>query len=97
MLYNDHHYNFLLLQSRIPGIRHLVECIVGAMVNPPKVVWDTTKRTGDECRILDMKRALKYGFQAEITLEQGVQEVMRWYAANRDVTSNRYDVFDVRG
>jgi GDP-L-fucose synthase len=79
------------------SIKHLVECIVGNMSEPPKVVWDTTKPNGDLKRIMDTERAKSYGFEAKTSLEQGVKEVMDWYTVNKDLTNTRYDVFDQRG
>lgn len=77
-------------------IKMLVDCIIKNIPNPPKVVWDTSKPNGDLKRIMDTARAEKYGFKAQISLEQGVKEVMEWYAINKDRTNTRYDIFDIK-
>jgi GDP-L-fucose synthase len=77
-------------------IKHLVDCIVKNMPEPPKVTWDTSKPNGDLKRIMDTACAKNYGFEAEISLEAGVREVMEWYKTNKDSTNTRYDIFDKR-
>ncbi len=74
-------------------IRRVVEIIRQNLENPPAVVWDPTKPSGDRKRILDMSRAELHGFRPEIDLEQGIAETMRWYRANRTKAGHRYDVF----
>lgn len=79
------------------SIRHLVECILKNIPDPPNVVWDTTKPSGDVRRIMDTTRSKSYGFVPEISLEDGVREVMDWYSVNYNKTNNRYDIFDLEG
>ncbi len=79
------------------SIRHLVDCIIKNMPTPLKVVWDTTKQSGDACRVMDIQRARTYGFEPAISLEEGVRDVMTWYTANKDNTNSRYDIFDRKG
>lgn len=75
-------------------IRQIVEIITANMENPPKVVWDTTKPSGDKKRLMDMTRAEnEIGFKCQISIEEGVKEVMAWYKANKSVVENRYNVF----
>ncbi|MDD3312160.1 NAD-dependent epimerase/dehydratase family protein [Pseudodesulfovibrio sp.] len=75
------------------SIRELVTAIAANMDNPPEIHWDTTKPTGDARRILDMDRARSLGFTPATSLTEGVRRTMEWYAANRDATSLRYDVY----
>jgi GDP-L-fucose synthase len=79
------------------SIRNLVECIVENMDNPLKVIWDTSKPNGDLLRLMDTAKARKYGFEVQISLKEGVKDVMDWYTANKNKTNTRYDVFDQRG
>jgi GDP-L-fucose synthase len=63
------------------------------MPNPPEVVWDTTKPSGDKIRLMDTSRAESIGIKPEISIEEGVKEVMAWYQANKAIVNNRYNVF----
>lgn len=75
------------------SIKQLVETIVSNLDHKPDIVWDTSKPKGDKKRILDISKAKALGFQPEISLEEGIKEVMTWYAENKDKISKRYDVF----
>jgi GDP-L-fucose synthase len=42
--------------------------------------WDSSKPNGQPRRCLDVRRAQReFGFQAETTLEKGIEETIRWY------------------
>lgn len=75
-------------------IREVVEAITANMVTPLKVVWDTNKPNGDRKRIMDTSRAEGLGFRTEISLREGLREVMDWYCAHKGLTATRYDIFD---
>ncbi|MBI2676544.1 MAG: NAD(P)-dependent oxidoreductase [Candidatus Yanofskybacteria bacterium] len=75
------------------SIRELVETIASNIQPAPKVVWDTSKPSGDAQRILSTSRAQELGFRPTISLKQGIGETIRWYEANRNATDNRYDIF----
>ena len=75
------------------SIRKIVEVIVDNMEIKPKVVWDTSKPSGDKKRLMDISRAKAIGFQPVISIEEGIREVMDWYRQNRDIVNNRYNVF----
>lgn len=74
-------------------IREIVEMIVRNLDRPPKVEWDTGKPAGDRKRLMDISRARSLGFRPEITLKDGVREVMAWYRENRREGEKRYNVF----
>lgn len=74
-------------------IRQVVEIIAKNLDKTPEVVWDTTKPSGDKKRLMDMTRAKSIGFECEISIEEGIKEVMAWYKANKSVVENRYNVF----
>ena len=40
-----------------------------------------------------MSRARYFGFEPEISIEEGIKEVMEWYKENRDQVDKRYNVF----
>ena len=79
------------------SVGRLVEIILQNLERRPEVLWDPTKPTGDRCRVLDMSRATRYGFQLDVPIEEGIPQVMKWYRANRDVADRRYSVFARRG
>ena len=74
-------------------IKELVEIIVSHLDVKPEVIWDTSKPTGDQCRVMDLSGARSIGFEPKISLKQGIKEVMDWYKANKTHVNNRYDVF----
>ena len=48
-----------------------------------KVVWDTSKPDGQPKRYLDVTRAKELlGFEAQISLEDGIRETVDWYRTN---------------
>ncbi len=75
------------------SIREIVNIIVNNMKIKPKVVWDTSKPSGDKKRLMNISRAKVIGFQPMISIEEGIKEVMDWYQKNRDIVNKRYNVF----
>ncbi|NBV06460.1 MAG: NAD(P)-dependent oxidoreductase [Proteobacteria bacterium] len=57
------------------------------------IVWDTSKPAGDKKRLMDMTRAKSYGFECEVSIEEGIKETIDWYLANKDQINNRYNAF----
>lgn len=95
----------MLVLEKIPGypinlgsgkgcsIREIVDMIVACMDDPPEIVWDTSKPAGDQKRLMDTTKACALGFRPEISLQDGIREVMDWYASHRDLIDKRYNVF----
>lgn len=75
------------------SIKELVEIIVSNLDEKPKVIWDTSKPSGDRKRVLDITRARKMGFEPAVFLEEGIKEVMNWYRENRATVNLRFNVF----
>jgi GDP-L-fucose synthase len=75
------------------SIKELVKTIVSKLDRKPDVKWDISKPTGDRQRIMDVSRAKSMGFAPQISLDQGIGEVIEWYRRNKDITIRRYDVF----
>ena len=75
------------------SIKDLVNIIVENLPNKPKVVWDTSKPSGDRKRLMDITRAQGYGFEPQVTFEQGVPAVMKWYMEHHAEAEKRYNVF----
>lgn len=88
------HYPINLGSGTGVTIKKLVEIIVSHLNEEPKVVWDTSKPSGDKKRIMDTTRAEAIGFKPEIKIEDGIFEVMTWYTLNRDKMEQRYNVFE---
>jgi GDP-L-fucose synthase len=76
------------------SIRKLVEIIVGHLDEKPEVRWDTTKPAGDRKRIVDITRARAIGYEPQISLEEGIGEVIEWFRKNRDKASTQYALFN---
>lgn len=75
-------------------IREVVETIIGCFDEPPQVVWDTTKPSGQSSRLMDITRAKKIlSFTPRTSIQQGIKETVQWYRANADSTRKRYNVF----
>lgn len=75
-------------------IREVAETVAGfAPQGPVPIVWDKSKPAGDACRLMDMTRARSYGFECKISLVDGIQETIAWYAANRAEAGRRYNAF----
>jgi dTDP-D-glucose 4,6-dehydratase len=43
--------------------------------------------------VLDVSRARALGFEPQISLEDGIREVIAWYRNNREAATRRYNVF----
>ncbi len=75
------------------SIKQLVEIIIKNMPNPPQVIWDTSKPSGDRVRIMDTTRAESIGIRPQTSFESGVAQVMDWYLKNKEIISKRFNVF----
>ena len=73
------------------AIKSIAEII--AELTNTKIKWDTTKPSGDSKRLLDMTRAKLYGFECEMTLRDGIEDVLNWYVENKEFTKSRYNIF----
>ena len=75
------------------SVKQIVDVILNKMKLKPKVVWDTSKPSGDKKRLMDTTRAESLGFKPSISLEKGIGEVMGWYEQHREIAGKRYNVF----
>jgi GDP-L-fucose synthase len=65
------------------SIRDLVEMIARLTGFEGKLVWDTGKPNGQPRRKLDTSRAKeKFGFEARVRFEEGLQKTIGWYITN---------------
>jgi GDP-L-fucose synthase len=71
-------------------IRDLVEIIVKLVGFGGEVRWDTTKPDGQPRRGVDGSRARElFGFEAEVSFEEGLRRTIDWYLANRAEATQR--------
>ena len=64
------------------SIRQLVDAIVKCAGTDPEIFWDTSKPSGDKIRILDTSRAKNLGIHPEMSLEDGIKDLVNWYRNN---------------
>jgi nucleoside-diphosphate-sugar epimerase len=65
-------------------IRDLTELIARLCGFTGRIRWDTSKPNGQPRRKLATDRAReRFGFEAKISFEEGLEETIRWYRENR--------------
>lgn len=74
-------------------VKEIVEIIVNNLEKKPRIVWDTSKPSGDKMRVMDVKKAHGLGWKPEVPLMDGIKEVMGWYKDNKGLLEKRYNVF----
>ena len=68
------------IETSIADLTKLIATTVGY---EGEVAWDTSKPDGQPKRYLDVTRAKELlGFEANISLEDGIKETVQWYRAN---------------
>lgn len=76
------------------SIKELVETILSLIDDPPEVVWNLEKQSGENIRLMDMTRAKEtIGFVPRTSLKRGIKETLDWYLQNIGVVDDRYNVF----
>ena len=67
------------------SIKDLTEMIIRLTGFEGRLIWDTSKPNGQPRRGLDVTRAKeKFGWQARMSFETGLQRTIEWIRANRD-------------
>ncbi|MEK6933402.1 MAG: NAD(P)-dependent oxidoreductase [Nanoarchaeota archaeon] len=74
-------------------IKEIVDIIVNNLEKKPKIVWDTSKPSGDKKRLMDISRAKSLGWEPIISLEAGIKDTMEWYKNNKNIVNKRFNVF----
>jgi GDP-L-fucose synthase len=64
------------------SIKDLLSIILDNIENPPDVIWDKDRQSGDQMRVMDTKRAESLGFKPSIGLEEGIGDLIKWYIEN---------------
>ena len=71
-------------------IRDLVQLIAKLVGFDGEIRWDTSKPDGQPRRRVDASRAAeRFGFVAEVSFEDGLQQTIEWYRANRELAESR--------
>ncbi|MBU4501890.1 MAG: GDP-L-fucose synthase [Nanoarchaeota archaeon] len=67
------------------SIKALVELLKELMNFKGGIKWDTSKLDGQPRRKLDVSKAKKeFGFEAEVSFEEGLRKTIDWYLENKD-------------
>lgn len=75
------------------SIKQVVEMILKVMGQNIEVVWDTSKPSGDQIRLMDISRMQQLGWSPSVSLEDGIRETIEWFKQNRSIVDDRYNVF----
>lgn len=75
------------------SIKEIVETLCEILPQKPAVEWDTSKPKGDAKRLMDISRAKEIGYKPQVSLKEGISEVVEWFNANKDTIDKRYNVF----
>jgi len=76
------------------SIKQIAEIIAANIPGKPIALqWDTTKPTGDRKRLMDMTRANGYGFQPQVSIEEGIKKTIDWYLQSQHQVNTRYNAF----
>ena len=71
------------------AIRDLAALIARATQYHGEIVWDTTRPNGQPRRCLGTSRAREWlGFEADVTLEEGLAELVTWYERRQTFQRN---------
>ena len=91
-LYEGIKYPINLGSGKGVSIRTIAEVIAKSVPNGPlKVSWDKSKPSGDKIRLMNVTKAIKMGFKANIDIVTGIKNTIDWYAnSNRH---KRYNAF----
>ena len=86
--------NFNLGSGMGVSVKQIVDIILRNMDNPPDVIWDKSKPSGDKIRLMDISKAKeKLGYNPKVSIDEGIKRVMDWYNDSGDVEDRRYNVF----
>jgi GDP-L-fucose synthase len=68
------------------SIRDLAELVCRVVGYNGKLVFDTSKPDGTPQKLLDVSRLRALGWQARITLEEGIKQTYQWFLAGQNLT-----------
>jgi GDP-L-fucose synthase len=67
--------------------------IVAKYFNKP-IQYSPEKPSGDAKRLFSMERANSYGFYPEISIEDGLEDAIKWFILNKDLVDKRVNVLN---
>lgn len=65
-------------------IRELVETVAKVVGYQGRIEFDSTKPDGAPRKLMDVSRLKQLGWQAQVSLEQGLQQTYQWFLQNQD-------------
>ncbi len=74
-------------------IKEIATSISNKMTDECKIIWDTSKPSGDKMRIMNTKRAESIGIKPKISLDKGIENTIKWYNKNNAKNIDRYNAF----
>ena len=74
-------------------IKEIATSISNKMTDECKIIWDTSKPSGDKMRIMNTKRAESIGIKPKISLDKGIANTIKWYNKNNAKNIDRYNAF----
>jgi GDP-L-fucose synthase len=66
------------------SIKELAELIQKVTAFEGVIDWDSSKPDGTPRKLLDVSRATALGWEAEISLEEGIRSTYEWYKEHKD-------------
>lgn len=79
------------------SIRDVVDAIAANAREKPEVMWDKSKPSGDQIRVMNVERLRSLGFTCRTSLHEGIKKTMDWYLANAADIDRRYNVWTSSG
>jgi GDP-L-fucose synthase len=67
--------------------------IVANHFNKP-IQWSPEKPSGDAKRLFSMERTNSYGFFPEISIQEGLEDAIKWFILNKDLVDKRVNVLN---
>lgn len=65
-------------------IRELVETVAKVVGFKGRIEFDSSKPDGAPRKLMDVSRLKQLGWQAQVSLEQGLQQTYQWFLQNQD-------------
>ena len=75
------------------SIKEIATAIANKMSDNCEIVWDISKPSGDNKRIMSTERAESIGISPKILLDEGIESTIKWYNKHKNKDMNRYNAF----
>ena len=75
------------------SIKEIATAIANKMSDKCEIVWDISKPSGDNKRIMSTERAESIGISPKILLDEGIESTIKWYNKHKNKDMNRYNAF----